>query len=228
MSEQIETKGRCSYCGSTYSKRGITRHLMTCDDYKKSQDKPLGSQRGKLKILPIYHLKIEGTYAPMYWMHLEMPGNMLLHHLDQFLRDEWVECCGHLSAFRIGSVSYSVYPSWPGDRSMKVELQDVLKDGLSFEYEYDFGSTTYINLQVMNVRKGPVKGHDIRVMVRNDPPVWSCMECGEPATEICTNCAYEEGGGWLCNKHAAEHECGEDMLLPVVNSPRVGECGYTG
>lgn len=24
------------------------------------------------------------------------------------------------------------------------------------------------------------------------------------------------------------HECGEDMLLPVVNSPRVGMCDYTG
>jgi len=25
-----------------------------------------------------------------------------------------------------------------------------------------------------------------------------------------------------------DHERGEKMLLPVVNSPRVGMCGYTG
>jgi hypothetical protein len=27
---------------------------------------------------------------------------------------------------------------------------------------------------------------------------------------------------------AGGHECGEEMLLPVVNSPRVAMCGYTG
>ena len=25
-----------------------------------------------------------------------------------------------------------------------------------------------------------------------------------------------------------EHECGAEVLLPVVNSPRVGVCGYSG
>ena len=34
--------------------------------------------------------------------------------------------------------------------------------------------------------------------------------------------------GWLCQSCADEHECGEDMLLPVVNSPRTGVCGYAG
>jgi hypothetical protein len=45
-----------------------------------------------------------------------------------------------------------------------------------------------------------------------EPPLISCEVCGKPATEVC----------------AGEHECGEEMLLPVVNSPRVGMCGYTG
>jgi hypothetical protein len=25
-----------------------------------------------------------------------------------------------------------------------------------------------------------------------------------------------------------DHECGEEMLLPMANSPRAGVCGYTG
>ena len=37
-----------------------------------------------------------------------------------------------------------------------------------------------------------------------------------------------EGEGWVCDECAPKHKCGEDMLLPVVNSPRVGMCGYTG
>jgi hypothetical protein len=33
--------------------------------------------------------------------------------------------------------------------------------------------------------------------------------------------------GWLCDAHAEKHKH-QDMFLPVVNSPRVGQCGYTG
>jgi len=32
----------------------------------------------------------------------------------------------------------------------------------------------------------------------------------------------------LCDECAKQHACGMDMLLDVVDSPRVGECGYTG
>ena len=41
------------------------------------------------------------------------------------------------------------------------------------------------------------------------------------------NC-IEEGAGLLCSHCAKKHECGEDVQLPVVNSPRMGMCGYTG
>ena len=37
-----------------------------------------------------------------------------------------------------------------------------------------------------------------------------------------------EGGGLLCEDCAKTHEGGEDMLLDVCNSPRMGVCGYTG
>ena len=31
----------------------------------------------------------------------------------------------------------------------------------------------------------------------------------------------------FCQEHADEHEH-DDMLMPIVNSPRTGMCGYTG
>lgn len=37
-----------------------------------------------------------------------------------------------------------------------------------------------------------------------------------------------DGEGWLCESCAKNHECDEDMFLPVLNSPRTGVCGYTG
>ena len=53
-----------------------------------------------------YHIAVEGRYDPRYWMHLEMPMNLDLRALDRFLRDTWLECCGHLSAFCISGVTY--------------------------------------------------------------------------------------------------------------------------
>jgi hypothetical protein len=32
----------------------------------------------------------------------------------------------------------------------------------------------------------------------------------------------------LCDDCAADHEHDEEMFLPVVNSPRIGMCGYSG
>jgi hypothetical protein len=31
----------------------------------------------------------------IYWMHLEVAAGTTLTILDRFLRDTWLECCGH-------------------------------------------------------------------------------------------------------------------------------------
>ena len=56
-----------------------------------------------------------------------------------------------------------------------------------------------------------------------------CEECGTEklAIQICTECMWS-GHGWLCQDCAATHKCGSEMLLPAVNSPRAGVCGYSG
>ena len=58
-------------------------------------------------------------------------------------------------------------------------------------------------------------------------PAFACVECGRPATQLCSCCIYEEYA-FYCDECGEEHECGEDMMLPVVNSPRMGVCGYCG
>jgi len=60
----------------------------------------------------------------------------------------------------------------------------------------------------------------------NNLPEFKCW-CGKVTKEICSQCIWEETG-LLCSECAKKHECGEEMLLPVVNSPRMGMCGYTG
>jgi hypothetical protein len=65
-------------------------------------------------------------------------------------------------------------------------------------------------------------------MARNDFEPPPCAECGQPAAFVCAECVWEdEDGARFCEAHADEHEH-DDMLMPVVNSPRTGMCGYDG
>jgi hypothetical protein len=79
-------------------------------------------------------------------MHAAVPVTAPLSKLDRFLRDTWLECCGHLSAFEIGSNRYASSPT-QGEMSMRVPLSRVLEKGIKFSYEYDYGSTTALTLK---------------------------------------------------------------------------------
>ena len=224
MARQQQSRGKCNFCRETFSKRGINRHLDTCEKRKATFRE--GEQS-------FFHLHIFGTYNPFYWLNIELPADATLQNLDQFLRNIWLECCGHLSAFRINGVNYFVTAAGEmGGRSMKYELNRVLSPGMEFTHEYDFGTTTDLTLRVVGERTGTLTGKrksdHIHILARNNWPEIPCDKCKErPARHICVYCVYE-GGGYLCDQCAAEHECGEEALLPVVNSPRAGECGYTG
>ena len=222
------TKGRCRFCNAEYTKSGMAKHLQTCKARTAAESDSGGrkARQGRLLLLMIW-----GRYASMYWMHLDIPADTTLTRLDRFLRDTWLECCGHLSAFRIAGDSYVSYvDSVYGldDRSMRgVKLGDVLRVGDQCIHEYDFGTTTELSLRVVAEREGRIRGTSVAVLARNEPPHIPCERCGREATQVCAQCVYE-GAGWLCDACAKTHECGEEMFLPVVNSPRVGMCGYTG
>jgi hypothetical protein len=207
----------------------MTRHLKSCKQRRAASEAPSGEpRRRKTKI---FHLVVEGRYAPQYWLHLEAPVEAKLEDLDDFLRDIWVECCSHMSAFTIDGKSYTSagpFGALVGRQSeMGVELGEMVSPGMRFIYEYDFGTSTELVLRVVSEREGEMGDDRVRLLARNDPPSISCEVCGEPATQVCAQCIWS-GGGWLCDKCARKHECGEEMFLPVVNSPRVGMCGYTG
>ena len=64
-----------------------------------------------------------------------------------------------------------------------------------------------------------------------DPILFECHTCKKAsATSICSICKSESSikQASLCDNCLKLYECGEDMALPIVNSPRSGECGYTG
>ncbi len=99
---------------------------------------------------------------------------------------------------------------------------------MAFTYEYDYGSTTELNMKVPGLRNGKTKQGAVELLARNDAPKIACEKCGhQPATQICAECV-NEGEGWLCESCAENHDCGTEMCLPVVNSPRAGVCAYAG
>jgi hypothetical protein len=205
----------------------MSRHLGAC------LAKTAAARGGERERL--FHVAVRGACAPTYWMHLEIPARATLADLDGFLRRTWLECCDHLSAFEIDRTQHL-----PGeasefdDESMDVTLGEVLRPGTEFTHTYDFGSSTHLALRVVSEYEGAPPGRKeapVRVLARNDPPEIRCGKCGRPAVLVCPECMCGGGEGWLCKACAKRHEdeCeGGERMLPVVNSPRVGVCGYCG
>lgn len=223
--KELVHPGRCEGCGELFSKRSIGLHVERCDK--------LFAKAPRVGVQTVHRLVVEPRRAPMYWLQLGVTATTTLAQIDALLRDLWLECCGHLSAFTIGGVSFASSPdpeamSWSGasERSMKVAVGKLLGLG-SWRYEYDYGSTTELVLRPAGSRAAPVGPGGVHLLARNTPPVWPCITCGAPATAICTECAWESSG-WLCDRCQRKHPHGEDSSLPVVNSPRTGVCGYSG
>lgn len=111
---------------------------------------------------------------------------------------------------------------------MNYTLKNLLKKGMVIGYEYDFGSTTELTIQVSDYRIGKETKEKFTILSRNNPIEYACDECGEKkATVACSNCIYD-GVGFLCDDCKTDHECGEDALMDICNSPRFGVCGYEG
>ncbi|MCH8908885.1 MAG: hypothetical protein IH840_17505 [Candidatus Heimdallarchaeota archaeon] len=52
-----------------------------------------------------YLLKVVDKFQSKFWLYLLIGERTTFDQLDTFLREQWLECCGHLSEFRIGRIS---------------------------------------------------------------------------------------------------------------------------
>jgi hypothetical protein len=234
-----------------FSGNMIATHLLSCNLRKKLSS--LSGNQGS------FLLRVSGKDLQDYWLFLEVNGiTCRLKDIDSFLRIIWLECCGHLSSFRINNQIYESPPDpMYSSKSMQICVKKVLEEGMIFEYTYDFGSSTELIIKVVSAKGSrnnsnmasqtaksskvlqlaiKKKGKDkmlpkVKLVARNDPIVYTCHTCEQTiATSICTICLYERSrnGASLCENCTRHHKCGEDMILPIINSPRSGECGYTG
>ena len=220
MAQTAAQPGICEYCGDTFTKRGMTRHLMSCPARKKALD--AAAHDKPIDWYVQMRVEAEGLEAS-YWMDLELRASGTMRSLDNYLRKHWLECCGHLSHFQYG-------PIWHGEPIAKGRrVGPAIPFDLPFYHIYDYGETSICTLRAIRVYRAPRRTRNIvKLLAQNVPPVFPCMVCGEPATQFCTECRHEHHkSGMLCDRHAAEHSHRNyGPLRPIVNSPRLAMCGY--
>lgn len=225
------SRGHCYLCGQEFSKNSIAKHLDKCWETLTATEK---YEDDACQPTRFFRLVVEAPYIPDYWLHLDVRADSTLEDLDDFLRRIWLECCGHLSAFTIGEKRYDWRP--PGgfgddtdssEYRMEATLADTLSPDVTFTYEYDLGDTTDLKLRVLSEHEEPLRRKSLRLLARNDAPVFPCAKCGQKADWIGLDGeSYEPLT--ICNTCLEENEMDDSRLLPLVNSPRTGVCGYTG
>ncbi len=207
------TNGICTYCNEEISKnsRSFLSHMSVCQNKH-----PIKKSVGVDYVLML----IQGKYSQEYWLVIKAKPDIPMKKIDKFIRDVWVECCGHLSQF---SDKHSKIP-------MTRSLTQVYSEGHKIDYVYDFGSSTEITLSMIQTIQD-IDDKEIAILIRNKEPELQCSSCDKKAIAICPYC-IDEGEGFLCESCIIEHKCvqeeGEDLLSPLVNSPRAGVCGYIG
>lgn len=207
----LKPEGECALCGKMVKKGGMLRHLKSCLNNT--------VQPGDT---PYYLLMVQDEDDPNYFIYLSVAADATLRSLDQFLRDIWLECCGHMSAFLAGSRS-------GGQRQigMNRKIGTVFGKGDVFGHEYDFGSTTSLRLKVVEEYQAAQRKNKVMLVSRNLAPQYRCIICGQPA-EMVDAAAWEPLAQRVYCGDCQESMQDADIALPLVNSPRCGVCGYTG
>jgi len=216
MPRKPETRGTCAYCGGVVTRRGVDKHLAAC------QKRQAALQASNQPSETLWRLHLQGSYNHGFWLELEMRGSASLDDLDQYLRAIWLECCDHLSQFSLGGWRGSVV-------DMDRKADHVFQLEMIMRHEYDFGTPSETDIKVLGVSQGkPATQNPLSLLARNQMPEQTCQECDQKAAWLCMECVYEHGEDvFLCDDHLENHEH-EEGPIKLVNSPRVGMCGYTG
>ena len=91
MSKQSQAK--CTICQKDFAKSSMSRHIASC------LKKHIAGNSASGKPQMYTHIVVTARYSTEYWLHLLVNSYDSLDTLDDFLRNIWLECCGHMSAF---------------------------------------------------------------------------------------------------------------------------------
>ena len=215
--------GTCLLCKTSIGRTAMLRHSMEC--LKKSgwpeSDKPS------------YVIRVDGFHTKVFWLLVLARHDATLDDLDGLLRDVWVECCGHLSAFNIYGRSFSSHSDVDGfdeddESGLSVPLDEVIGPDSAFTYEYDFGSTTKLKLSVVGVSPVSPENRPLVLIARNDRleiPCYFCKGKGEYLVTDWPDNPYQIVICRDCTKKKVD-ALEQEYVVVFPDSPRAGTCDY--
>jgi hypothetical protein len=248
-------KGTCQACQQSLALSNCKRHLFFCSkmlEYLTNHQYNVFNDTA-ISILTTtgYILKISDLHRPhLYYIYLAAPDHLSLRDLDVYLRALWLQCCSHMSCFSTdtGKEYYPQLfsnPSFPNFENHFLMSEMAISDFFSANdhcaYEYDFADRTQLQIQVIQrITNAPKQ--KFTLLIRNEEPQYYCDSCQERIIiRYCQACRQSFCEGCFVSSHLQDTKkkesksvknskkmCGSDYCLPVVNSPRVGKCGYVG
>src|SRR5262245_6388793 len=95
--DRVPENGTCELCDAGVLRGSAAPHIADCA--------PAHDVSNGVPELLI-QLRVSARGLRLYWLDVEIKADAKLAALDAFLRRVWLECCGHLSVFRIDGVDY--------------------------------------------------------------------------------------------------------------------------
>lgn len=196
--------GTCFLCRQAVAGNRIRRHLPRCVETHTGLRADRDPRRRSWRRIgqKTAHISVRSRERP-HWLELGVRCDVTLYELDAFLRSVWLECCGHLSNFRINGETYSIVVPLPGTgrrfepeydyeenlKHMGRTINAAVPPRSRFRHEYDYGTPTELELEYVAVYgelvqavapTQPWHGGRIVILGRNHP-LRACLRCGRPA-----------------------------------------------
>ena len=178
--EADNSPGRCHLCGIVVRAEDVRAHAQSCVreafQSKFGNDDLTPGNTGNATFL----IWVRADEVRQ-WMMLAVRPNTSLLQFDQFLRNLWLECCGHQSRFEISDTRYGAhvrstggtryadtYLAEPDERNMMHTVEQTVPPGELFRHEYDYDNvySTSLNLECVAVLPTPYD----RLLELIDPP----------------------------------------------------------
>lgn len=212
MNTGIESKGKCFYCNELLESKELKTHLA-------KHLKELEKNAKDSETETFCHVEVQ---AEDMFLHLLVKGDTKMKTIDTFLKKIWLDCCGHMSGF--------------SHRHFKISKSDlvehIFEPKVKVQHQYDYGSTTHLDL-IGHKHYQLKEKKELILLSRNEPLKLMCDICKKKiATTLCCVCLWDDES-FFCDNCSEKHgencsDYADYASMPIVNSPRMGVCGYEG
>lgn len=192
----------CQFCKKSFGCKQIFLHYAGCIA-EKYREEYAGHY--------VVSFLSRGLCNKLYYIYAIINPKTTFATIDNYLRNKWLKCCGHISNFVCEKKQISKRATFKTYAD-----KDII-------YEYDMCSTTYVYMQnslLIKSDKQPLKTTYLQNVLQNDPFNFNCILCDKPASY--SDCMLQ----FFCQTH--KNKANKHMLNQIVNSPRMGQHCFEG